>query len=450
MCFRYSGLHCVCISGWAKGVNYAPGDRITNKQTNHTWNAVHIAGSWHFVDILWATRYRNKDITYHFEDFYFLCEPRLFIYTHLPLNPAWQLMRHRMCGLEFDDYPVVKEQFFKFGLQFLQQRKAVIYPEKGQCTITLVCTKEVVVCYKLSYGEKREELCGEVELDRFILQNITSESVTFHFRAPKTGHYFLSVFVTDEISRSSERDIIKQACEFRLVVDESAKDVRPYPPCIGYNWGPGLSLKQYGLVPSNPEATVSAQKGKVQTSFSRWKPVQLSARLVSSDGLEKSVHVEEWKDTVCLSGYVKSPGEYTLIVYVCDLLQQEQNNLQFLCQYLIVQTDEQPCDNKQQSTSSIQQSPDNRQAPAPHQADYTRQRTSWNRASGIHRENIRLPASHSTQKIPASRDHNNLQRGATPGPDSALTKHYAVPVTVPSALHKSKFNKSNQRVHNIF
>jgi len=61
MCFLYAcsfaGLHCVTLSGWAKGVEYKPGMPITNTAPNHSWNAVYIDGSWQLVDSHWATRY---------------------------------------------------------------------------------------------------------------------------------------------------------------------------------------------------------------------------------------------------------------------------------------------------------------------------------------------------------------------------------------------------------
>ena len=55
----YAGLHCVTISGWAKGVDCRSGDQITAMPTNHSWNAVHIDGNWQLVDTHWATRLIN-------------------------------------------------------------------------------------------------------------------------------------------------------------------------------------------------------------------------------------------------------------------------------------------------------------------------------------------------------------------------------------------------------
>jgi len=92
--FRYAGLHCVSVTGWAKGASYKPGDSVTNEPANHSWNAVYISGSWHLLDCHWATRHDNSaDIKYDYDDFYFLTDPAKMIYSHLPEDAAWQLLQ---------------------------------------------------------------------------------------------------------------------------------------------------------------------------------------------------------------------------------------------------------------------------------------------------------------------------------------------------------------------
>lgn len=80
--YRYGGLHCVAISGYAKGVDYFPGDRFQGLPANHSWNAVYLKGSWQLVDAQWATRYLSSgmdlhdNVVYEYDDFYFLMEPQ--------------------------------------------------------------------------------------------------------------------------------------------------------------------------------------------------------------------------------------------------------------------------------------------------------------------------------------------------------------------------------------
>lgn len=79
---RYGGLHCVAISGYAKGIDYYPGDRFQGLLANHSWNAVYLKGSWQLVDAHWAARYLSSgvnmhdNVVYEYDDFYFLMEPQ--------------------------------------------------------------------------------------------------------------------------------------------------------------------------------------------------------------------------------------------------------------------------------------------------------------------------------------------------------------------------------------
>lgn len=52
----YAGLHCVIVTGRAKGADYEPAMKFVGKQGAHTWNAIFIHGSWCLVDCHWAAR----------------------------------------------------------------------------------------------------------------------------------------------------------------------------------------------------------------------------------------------------------------------------------------------------------------------------------------------------------------------------------------------------------
>ena len=54
---RYAGLYCTVLTGFAKGLDYRPGDKFKGNEYNHSWNAVYIDDNWYLVDSHWATRY---------------------------------------------------------------------------------------------------------------------------------------------------------------------------------------------------------------------------------------------------------------------------------------------------------------------------------------------------------------------------------------------------------
>lgn len=58
--FRYAGLYCVVLTGYAKGKDFKPGDSFKGV-SNHSWNAVHIDDNWHLVDTKWASITRNNN-----------------------------------------------------------------------------------------------------------------------------------------------------------------------------------------------------------------------------------------------------------------------------------------------------------------------------------------------------------------------------------------------------
>lgn len=87
---RYSGMQCVTMSGWAKGVDYKPGMPITSTPPNHSWNAVLVDGNWQLVDCHWATRYLQSERNTPENLVYEYVLVILFFYhhclmTHLPL-----------------------------------------------------------------------------------------------------------------------------------------------------------------------------------------------------------------------------------------------------------------------------------------------------------------------------------------------------------------------------
>ena len=261
---RYAGLQCVTISGWAKGVDYKPGAPITQTPLNHSWNAVHIDGNWQLVDSHWATRYLQNErnapdnLVYEYDDFYFIPEPGHLIYSHCPEDPAWQLFVPAVSKVEYEDFPLVKSFFFSVGMEFLQQNAGVIYTKKGLYTITLGFAKPAAFTFKLAYGDKMAEAIQGISLKRYVIQETTENRVTFYFRAPREGNYFLTLFAQTVGAKIKVENIFKAACEYKIVADEAAGDIRPYPQCNDSNWGPGAPVRQYGLWPSHATAILSA------------------------------------------------------------------------------------------------------------------------------------------------------------------------------------------------
>lgn len=91
------GIKTYTISGYAKidnNINY----------NMHTWCVSNIDSEWYFTDPTWGAGYTEKGVFIRdMQIKYFMVEPKLFIKSHMPLDPLWQFLNH----------PVTKNEFSK-------------------------------------------------------------------------------------------------------------------------------------------------------------------------------------------------------------------------------------------------------------------------------------------------------------------------------------------------
>ena len=341
-------MHCVTLSGWAKGVDYKPGMPITGTAPNHSWNAVYIDGNWQLVDCHWATRYlqseRNtpENLVYEYDDFYFLTEPGMLIYSHLPEEAPWQLLHPVRSRTEYEEYPLVKSFFFSIGMQFLQQNRGIVFTKRGVVTLTLGFSQPTAFTFKLGFGESNAENLQGVPLKRYVIQETTENRVTFYFRSPKEGSYYMTMFAQPIADRVRVENVFKAACEYKIICDQAASDVRPYPLCSDANWGAGAPVRQYGLTPSCKTALISAPNGRAELSFLKSRDVRLFARLVKDgldeDTLENAVNIREQENQDFVTIVLPATGEYGLEIYANEPM-REGDTYTHVCQYLVSFTD---------------------------------------------------------------------------------------------------------------
>ncbi|MEM1322722.1 MAG: transglutaminase domain-containing protein [Bacteroidota bacterium] len=93
MC-RLAKLECFVVAGYARGYDVEPRKAFT--ATNHVWNVVRVEGRYYYVDTVWGIgeielagdelEY-NKDMPLN----QVLTRDKVFLYSHLPADPRWQL-----------------------------------------------------------------------------------------------------------------------------------------------------------------------------------------------------------------------------------------------------------------------------------------------------------------------------------------------------------------------
>ena len=67
-----------------------------------------------------------EDVQYELDAYYFMTDPYQLIFSHFPDCCDWQLLPQPISLSAFEHLVPVKSAFFKYGLQVLEHRDAVI------------------------------------------------------------------------------------------------------------------------------------------------------------------------------------------------------------------------------------------------------------------------------------------------------------------------------------
>jgi hypothetical protein len=115
-----SGLRCAAVSGFGKGRTYTVGDS-TSGPANHAWNAVWAGGRWNLLDCTWGAGRTGEDGRFvrRFDGFWFFTPPELFVQSHLPEDPNWQVLDRTLSREDFEALPHVQSAFFVLGLSWI-------------------------------------------------------------------------------------------------------------------------------------------------------------------------------------------------------------------------------------------------------------------------------------------------------------------------------------------
>ncbi len=114
---RHVDLSCHTITGYAKE---SPLPSRPFEKANHAWNAVKLNNNWFLLDATWGRSMLQGDnpFSLKYDLDFFLSDPALFIKSHFPLMPMWQLLE---CPVSYEDFIAShstkdsKNCFFSFG-----------------------------------------------------------------------------------------------------------------------------------------------------------------------------------------------------------------------------------------------------------------------------------------------------------------------------------------------
>ncbi len=139
LCRGYSSLFelgCELMGIKARSVNGYSKVRVNDIAKsvwykNHAWNAVWLNAKWNFIDITWSAGYVDTSsgrwIPY-FNDYYYEVPAEIFIRSHYPVDPFWQLLQRPISEVQFFAEPIYYPAYFEqnYSLEQSQNGKIMI------------------------------------------------------------------------------------------------------------------------------------------------------------------------------------------------------------------------------------------------------------------------------------------------------------------------------------
>ncbi|KAK3757666.1 hypothetical protein RRG08_000177 [Elysia crispata] len=342
---RFAGVHSIVLTGFAKGLDYRPGDKFKGNEYNHSWNAVLIDSNWYLVDSHWATRYlvseKNmpENLVYEYDDFYFLTDPEQLIYSHWAHKKEWQLLQQPISLADFENLPLVKSYFFKCGMFFISHHNGVVDAQKGRLALTLGFCKPTNFTYKITFVDSGDEMYQGQKLKSYALQHQgQNQTSTFVFRAPKAGQYYFTIFAQLLTGELGVKNIFTASAEYKVIVDRASSDAGPLPACSDSSWGPGVAVDQLGLVANPSDGIIATEDGTVNLEFAKTKPAYVLCKLRSNgerdEELEKYITEIDEGDVVKVKAELPKRGEYGIEVYGNDPA-KDGDTYTHICQYYV-------------------------------------------------------------------------------------------------------------------
>ena len=211
--------------------------------------------------------------------------------------------------------------------------------KNGILTLTLGFLNQTAFTYKLVYGSDKIERLNGISLGRYVLQEMTEDRVTYYFRAPEAGDYYLAVFardVGDELPKGSI--VFKCVSEYKIICEKAVDDVKPFPFCSDSSWGLDMYINQYQMLPNNKSAILICPDGKAEVTFDKDPDLRVYARLVRDgfafETLKSCLTLVDRGGFVEVKVSLPEEGEYGLEIFAND---KQRDGLMFMhfCQYMV-------------------------------------------------------------------------------------------------------------------
>ena len=214
---REVGLESKVIPGRSRSEDQAVPAAPDAGDSNHAWNAVKLEGRWHLLDPTWGAGYVDdqKQFVRQANDQWFMVEPEIFVYSHLPEEPKWQLLDSPIDRDQFERLPQIKPLFFEYGLELVEPTEQPINCA-GELSFKVASSKGVAVTALVT--EKGERLPPNL-----VFSQRRQDQYLVSVRLPRPGEY--QVYLMGALPGEKEsRDVASFEVHSSKGVDQSFPD----------------------------------------------------------------------------------------------------------------------------------------------------------------------------------------------------------------------------------
>ena len=157
-----AGVEILYVTGWIRdhARRVAEGNDETVRSAlegySHAWNAVLIDDEWLLVDTTWDDPTGSPVPV---RSTYLFTAPALFMYDHLPEDPAWQLAMKPLSPGDFARQPMLSPDIGRYGMSLVSPTRSQISVGDGQAQLVLDNPNhaELHVIARLDDGKKGSE-----------------------------------------------------------------------------------------------------------------------------------------------------------------------------------------------------------------------------------------------------------------------------------------------------
>ena len=365
-CYRAATLPCLVLTGVNKSAAYQIGSPINKEAMGAQWNAVYVDTDWRLVDVYWASTCvvgkksgdwdlvdvdgevvdpddeddGEGDIQITSNEFFFLTDPEQLICTHLPDDPAWQLMENPWTEVEFADYVYLRERYWDLHMSMNKESHTLCkyQTQKGEAKLSFNIPPNEAGKHQYRYllfkSRQRGEKSTNVPFERFVFFQKKSDQITYSATFPLAGVFKLDIFGQHE----SEHDTFDLIASYLIDCPDPRSGAQPLPDCPDIGWGPGADSEHAGLkAKSHEDAIIDTDDGEVEIRFGMANTKHVLQNLKSNQLddwlLSRHAVIREENGELVIKMRLPKEGEYALKLFADEA--GSNGDLPNVCNYLI-------------------------------------------------------------------------------------------------------------------